>query len=84
MAQGKTAARGYGRPHQLLRQQWAKRIAQGGVKCWRCGQVLTPGEPWELGHDDYDRSVYRGPEHRSRNRGAPVCPTTQPMTIREW
>jgi hypothetical protein len=28
-------------------------------------------EPWDLGHDDHDRSITRGPEHRDRcNRAA--------------
>ena len=25
---------------------------------------------WDLGHDDYDRSIYRGPEHARCNRSA--------------
>ncbi|MBK6556280.1 MAG: hypothetical protein IPG16_03340 [Comamonadaceae bacterium] len=29
--------------------------------CWRCGDDIDP-EHWHLGHDDYDRTVYRGPE----------------------
>jgi hypothetical protein len=34
--------------------------------CWRCGGWVNPSIPWHLGHDDVDRSIYRGPEHRGR------------------
>jgi hypothetical protein len=29
--------------------------------CWRCGAPIDPNN-WHLGHDDYDRRLYRGPE----------------------
>jgi hypothetical protein len=29
---------------------------------------ILPGQDWDLGHDDYDRSRYTGPEHRRCNR----------------
>lgn len=29
--------------------------------CWRCGTPIDPTY-WHLGHDDHDRSRYRGPE----------------------
>jgi predicted nucleic acid-binding Zn ribbon protein len=62
----KTAARGYGGAHQKLRAQWAPKVATGAVLCWRCGHPIQPGQPWDLGHDDHDRTTYRGPEHRHR------------------
>lgn len=46
-----------------LATAWARKIAKGGVCCWRCGGEIPPGSKWHLGHDDHDRTVYRGPEH---------------------
>jgi hypothetical protein len=60
--------RGYGYKHQLLRRRWAPLVAAGIVDCARCGQRIAPGQPWDLGHDDADRSRYNGPEHRRCNR----------------
>jgi hypothetical protein len=62
------AERGYGAEHRALRKRLARLVQAGQATCWRCGRWIAPGEPWDLGHDDVDRSVYRGPEHRSCNR----------------
>jgi hypothetical protein len=53
----------YPGPHQAIRRPLAPQVAAGTVTCRRCGQLIRPGEPWDLGHDDHDRSIYRGPEH---------------------
>lgn len=66
--QASSVSRGYGRRHRELRGVWAVRVAEGGVDCARCGKPIASDEPWDLGHDDHDRSVYRGPEHRACNR----------------
>lgn len=63
-----STARGYGYQHQRLRKRWTARIAQGGVTCWRCGTPINPGDDWDLGHDDHDRTRYRGAECRRCNR----------------
>ena len=67
-ARGSRQARGYGTKHVRTRAQWAPIVATGLVKCWRCGDLIGGSEPWDLGHDDQDRSRYRGPEHVGCNR----------------
>jgi hypothetical protein len=65
---GSTSHRGYGNAHRKLRKQWEPRVSSGTVNCWRCGQLIQRREPWDLGHDDADRTKYRGPEHIKCNR----------------
>jgi hypothetical protein len=60
--------RGYGKEHRQLRAQWARVMRDEPVFCARCGLPIEPGEPWDLGHADEDRSRYNGPEHRACNR----------------
>jgi hypothetical protein len=43
-------------------------VEAGLARCARCGELIKPGEPWDLGHNDHDRGVYSGPEHRACNR----------------
>jgi hypothetical protein len=66
-----TTARGYGHRHQNLRKRWAKVVDTGDAYCVRCKRWIEPGTPWDLGHDDKDRTKYQGPEHAKCNRGAP-------------
>ena len=66
--QAKTKARGYGAEHKRRRRQWAPQVARGEVCCARCGDFIYPGEPWDLGHVDWDKTRYAGPEHRACNR----------------
>jgi hypothetical protein len=68
MAAKTTVARGYGENHKRLRRLWESRVASEDVACARCGRLIVPGSPWDLGHADFDRSVYTGPEHRKCNR----------------
>lgn len=87
-----TTERGYGHDHQVLREAWKPKVDAGMVDCWRCGEPIDPvaHADWELGHDDDDRSKYRGPEHWLCNRraagvkGAAITHAKRNTTIREW
>jgi hypothetical protein len=72
--------RGYGRHHRELRKRLAPLVASGQAICARCGRPITPGEPWDLGHDDRDRSRYSGPEHARCNRAT----SSRRRHSREW
>lgn len=67
---GTTTARGYGYDHQLERARWAPKVKAGGVCCWRCRLPISPRSAWHLGHDDRDRTLWRGPEHARCNTSA--------------
>lgn len=66
-----THAAGYGYHHQMERKRWKPQVDAGSVLCARCGYLIVPGTPWDLDHDDADRSRYLGPSHAKCNRGAP-------------
>jgi len=51
-----------------MRQIVQRDVAAGLAVCARCGLRIDPGERWDLGHDDFDRTIYLGPEHRACNR----------------
>jgi hypothetical protein len=74
---GTTSQRGYGSRHRELREQWRPHVEEGKVICSRCKLPIRQGEPWDLGHDDHDRTKYKGPEHMDCNRGASKRPATQ-------
>jgi hypothetical protein len=61
---------GYGYNHKQLRASWDQHVQQGNIACSRCRTPIVPGEPWDLGHDDDDRTLYTGPEHQHCNRSA--------------
>ena len=64
-ARGTRAERGYGAEHEALAREYQQRMDQGErFTCWRCDKPLGArrGIDWQLGHDDQDRSKYRGPE----------------------
>lgn len=79
-----TTERGYGSAHRRLRARWAPSVARGEVACARCKQPILPGQPWDLGHDDNDRTKYSGPEHRDCNRGEPSRRKTAITPSRNW
>jgi hypothetical protein len=77
---GSTTARGYGWSHQKARAQMATLVNAGEAYCWRCGGWIDPTQPWDLGHDDHDRTIYRGPEHPACNRAT----NGRSRTPRRW
>lgn len=66
---GTSAQRGYDHRHRRARARQAERVALGIVQCARCGKIILPNEPWDLGHTD-DRHGYLGAEHQYCNRAA--------------
>lgn len=90
MAKGTTTQRGYGAKHQGLRRQWQARIDAGElVTCWRCAEEghphpIIPGDEWDLGHDDTDRSHYRGPECQRGNRATSGRRKAAELNSRVW
>ena len=68
---GTREERGYGAAHQATRAAYQARMDAGEtIRCWRCTEPIIYGEPWDLGHDDHDRSITHGPEHAHCNRSA--------------
>jgi hypothetical protein len=54
--------------HQALRASLQPIVSTGKAKCWRCGEKLPPSSAWDLGHDDDDKTIYRGIECLKCNR----------------
>lgn len=77
-ARGTRQQRGYGPEHDAERARWAPIVEAGLASCWRCGKRLIPGEPWDTGHDDHDRTKYRGPECLPCNRATAGRRATPP------
>ena len=64
---GTAHRRGYGHTHRQLRTRWEPLVQSGKVSCAKCGQLILPTEPWDLGHTR-NRDGYTGPEHARCNR----------------
>jgi hypothetical protein len=88
MTKPNTTARGYGWRHQVARAALQDHVDSGEATCWRCGERILPGTPWDLGHDDHDRTQYRGPEHPRCNRSTKASRGNQqratPTNSRNW
>ena len=67
---GTKLERGYDARFRELRRIALDKVSAGGVNCWRCGKPIEAGAPFDLGHDDHDRTITRGPEHATCNRSA--------------
>ena len=62
--------RGYGWPHEQDRRRWARRVASGMVLCRSVNPILIVNgvpEPWDLGHNDTNRSLPAMAEHQRCN-----------------
>ncbi|QIG58476.1 HNH endonuclease [Mycobacterium phage Cornie] len=79
---GTTSQRGYNAQHQRERRRWTPIVQAGKATCWRCQQPIHPNQPWDLGHDDHDRSKYKGPEHIGRE--CPAGGNRATATRRQW
>ena len=75
------AKRQYSHAHQTMRRDLDPLVQTGEVDCWRCGEAIEPGTPWDLGHDDLDPEQYRGPEHQRCNRATKGRAPNQPASI---
>ena len=60
--------RGYTSTHDALRRRWAAAVRRGGVHCGYCGAQISPGDPWDLGHPNDDKSQAPAPWHQACNR----------------
>lgn len=63
----KARAARYDAAHRALRKRLKVEVDAGRATCWRCGNPITPGSKWELGHNDAG-TEHRGPEHFKCNR----------------
>jgi hypothetical protein len=57
--------------HRALRKAIAREVATGMVQCAGrngCGELIRPGEAWDLGHLDGQPGRYCGPQHARCNQ----------------
>lgn len=84
-----------GSADQKVRRALAPAVEAGDAKCWRCGEPILPGEPWDAGHvvaiaEGGHPDGKRLPEHRGRcNRrdGARIAAERRrgvPSRSRSW
>ena len=59
----KARATQYATPeHKVMVHAVKAAVAAGTAHCWRCGRHIPPGSKAHAGHDDHDRTIYRGAE----------------------
>ena len=74
--------RGYDETHRKIRARLRPIVESGRAHCWRCGEGIGAREEWDLGHDDHDRTRYRGPEHVRCNRATKARQDPAPRKAR--
>lgn len=83
-ARGTRQERGYDVEHDTVGRVYQQRLDAGErFTCWRCDHPIEGtrrGVDWQLGHDDVDRSIHRGPEHPSCNLATSGRDHTSPTT----
>lgn len=58
----------YGYDHQQTRAALVAQLGRDGyLTCWRCSEKIHAADDMHVGHDDFDRSITRGPEHKACN-----------------
>jgi hypothetical protein len=60
--------RRYDADHRRARREWLPHVDAGVVRCGRCGDLIRPGEPWDLDHLDHLGVSH--PSHAAHNRAA--------------
>lgn len=78
----------YGRTHRTTRAALVAQLHRDGyLVCWRCGGEVVTESDLHVGHDDWDGSVTRGPEHARCNLQAAAAKTngtSRRPRSREW
>jgi hypothetical protein len=75
----------YATPEYRQARAAAKELVEAGYgHCWRCWGWIPPGSRWHLGHDDWDRTVIRGPEHERCNLTAAARKGRLVASARRW
>ena len=82
--------------HPQRRAALVAQLARDGyLVCWRCeskgvtdgSQYIYAAEDMHVGHDDHDRSITRGPEHKGCNLRAAAAKTNGTLGVvhsRNW
>src|SRR5215208_2237188 len=79
LAERKAHSERYGGHHRRVRSEWARKVERGVVQCSHCGELILPGQRWDLDHaDDGDPRSYLGPAHARCNRAVAGPPRTSP------
>jgi hypothetical protein len=56
--------------HQRVRRQWAPVVVEDNAYCVRCGRLIVPGTPWDLGTWTETRPVERPGTQDVQRKGA--------------
>jgi hypothetical protein len=73
------AKRDYDRPKHRRERARLQALLRAGeiLTCWRCRGPIALVSELHVGHDDDDRTIIRGPEHRLCNLRAAAAKTNR-------